>query len=87
MLSKLISQLFYFYYILIIIRILLSWVQTIDWNKQPFTFVRNITDPYLEIFRRFIPPLGMLDLSPIVALIALQILSSFIVGLIMKVGL
>jgi YggT family protein len=37
------------------------------------TFLRDVSEPYLRIFRRFIPMLGPLDLSPIVALLVLQI--------------
>ncbi len=35
-------------------------------------FIGRIVEPYLEPFRRFIPPLGMIDLSPIVAIIVLR---------------
>jgi YggT family protein len=41
----------------------------------------SITDPYLDIFRRFIPPLGMIDFSPIVAIFALNLASRGIVVL------
>lgn len=61
-----------FYVALIIIRILLSWFPTINWSSQPFAALSQITDPYLNIFRSFIPPLGGLDLSPILAIILLQ---------------
>lgn len=45
-------------------------------------FLRDTVEPYLAIFRRFIPPLGPLDLSPIVAILLLQIVGGLIVGLI-----
>jgi uncharacterized protein YggT (Ycf19 family) len=38
------------------------------------TFLRDTSEPYLRLFRRFIPPLGMLDLSPIVAIVVLYLL-------------
>ena len=38
------------------------------------TFLRDTAEPYLRLFRRFIPPLGMFDLSPIVAIIVLYFL-------------
>ena len=44
------------------------------------SFLAPITDPYLNIFRSIIPPLGGLDLSPIIAIFALQILSSLLAG-------
>ena len=88
MLSKIVNQLFYFYYLLIIIRIFLSWIQTIDWTQQPFNWVRSVTDPFLNIFRGIIPPIGgMLDISPVIAIILLQILQGVIVGLLVNIGL
>lgn len=44
------------------------------------SFLRDVSEPYLRIFRRFIPMLGPLDLSPIVALLVLQIGGSIIVN-------
>ena len=73
MILKAINNLFYFYYILIIIRIFLTWIPTIDWDAQPINAIRLSTDWYLDIFRRIIPPFGGLDFSPIIAIIALQI--------------
>ncbi len=69
-----VSKLFELYFLLIILRCFLSFFPRIDIYKQPVRFVREITDPYLDIFRRFIPPVNGLDFSPIVAVIALQIL-------------
>ena len=37
------------------------------------TFLRDVSEPYLSIFRRFIPPLGPIDISPIVGILLLQI--------------
>lgn len=75
-----VNGLFNLYFILIIIRIFMSWIPNIDWDQQPIKFVREITDAYLDVFRRFVPPLGGLDFSPIVALIVLQILQGVIAG-------
>jgi YggT family protein len=68
-----IATLIYFYSILIVLRIFLSWLPSINWESQPFKFMRMITDAYLDIFRRFVPPLGGLDFSPIVALLVLSL--------------
>ena len=46
------------------------------------TFLRDVCEPFLRIFRRVMPPLGPLDLSPIVALILLGIVGQVIVSLI-----
>jgi YggT family protein len=62
------------YIILLIIRVLLSWFPTIDWMTQPFALLSQITEPFLGFFRRFIPPLGMFDISSLVAILSLQFL-------------
>ncbi|WP_234992934.1 YggT family protein [Paenibacillus sp. RUD330] len=60
--------------------ILLSWLPN---ARESFIgqFLGRIVEPYLSIFRRFIPPIGgMLDISPIVALIALRFVAQGIIG-------
>lgn len=52
------------------------------WLDAVMTFLRDVAEPYLRIFRRFIPPLGPLDLSPIVAIIVLQIVGGLIIGIV-----
>lgn len=61
------------YSVLLIVRILLSWFQTAEWANQIISFLSPITDPYLNIFRSIIPPLGGLDFSAILAIILLNI--------------
>ena len=86
--SRFVGLVFYFYYILIIVRIFLSWIPSIDWEQQPFNAVRSATDPFLNIFRGIIPPIGgMLDISPVLAIILLQILQGFIVNILVNLGL
>ncbi|KFN04449.1 YggT family protein [Bacillus clarus] len=64
----------------LIIYILLSWFPGA--RESAFgEFLARICEPYLEPFRRFIPPLGMIDISPIVAIIALKLASSGLVSL------
>ena len=88
MISRVINQLFYFYYIIIILRIFLTWVPNIDWDSQPFRGIASVTDPFLNVFRGVIPPLGgVLDISPILAIIVLQILQGFLVGTLIRMGL
>ncbi len=72
--------LFQGYIILLFIRILSSWVPS--WRHlQFFRFVAFYTDPYLNIFRRIIPPIGgVLDLSPVLAFIVLRFLETIVLG-------
>lgn len=60
------------YLYMIIAYILMSWVPSI--KESAFgEFLGRLVEPYLSIFRKIIPPLGMIDLSPIIAIFALQI--------------
>jgi YggT family protein len=52
------------------------------WSRAVLDFLRDVSEPYLSIFRRFIPPLGPLDLSPMVATIVLWLVGGIIVSLI-----
>ncbi|MEO1523407.1 MAG: YggT family protein, partial [Cyanobacteria bacterium J06633_2] len=60
------------YLLLLFIRVLLTWIPSINWMNQPFAALSQITDPYLNLFRSIIPPIGGFDLSPILAFLALQ---------------
>lgn len=87
MISYIAAKLFYFYYLLLIIRIFLTWLPNIDWQQQPFYALRSITDPFLNIFRNVIPPIGMLDVSPILAIILLMVLQGVVCGFLQGLGL
>jgi YggT family protein len=84
-----VSAVFLVYFILIFIRILLSWIPRMPyypWLRTTVDFVHQVVDPYLNIFRRLLPPLGVggmgLDLSPILAIIVLSIVWRVVVSLI-----
>jgi len=73
------------YLVLIFIRILTSWIPRMPYNRYLaafLQFVSDVTDPYLNLFRRFMPMVrmgpGALDLSPIVATIVLILVSSIV---------
>ena len=74
-----INSIFSLFYIVILIRCFLSFVPNLDWDRQPFYTIRQVTDAYLDIFRRIIPPVGMLDISPIVAIIALGLIQNVVI--------
>jgi YggT family protein len=52
------------------------------WSSALLGFLRDVCEPYLSIFRRFIPPLGALDLSPIIAIFLLQIVGRLVYSII-----
>ena len=74
-----ISSVFGLFYIMILIRCALSFVRGIDYRQQPWNAIKTVTDPYLDLFRRLIPPIGMIDISPIVALFALGLIQSAVI--------
>jgi YggT family protein len=91
--AQFVDKLFFVYLILIFARIVISWVITFR-GSLPYSrplravtdFIESAVDPYLNFFRRFLPPLGggrmMLDLSPIVGVLVLVLVQSIVVGLI-----
>jgi len=71
------------YILLLFAYILTSWIRLPyrPWLNRVQRFLYDVCDPYLRIFRRFLPPLGPLDLSPMVGVIVLVILRSVVVSL------
>jgi YggT family protein len=52
------------------------------WSSAVLGFLRDVCEPYLGFFRRFIPALGPIDLSPIVAIFVLNIIARIVTGII-----
>ena len=85
-----VDALFIVYSILILLNILISWIPRVPfynrWLRACLDFVTDTTRPYLNLFRRLLPSVGVggmaLDLSPIVGLIVLFVARVVIVGLI-----
>lgn len=76
----LINLIFQIYTIMLFIRILASWVPQL-YEYRAMQFVAYYTDPYLNLFRRFIPPLGMIDFSPIVAFLCLNFAQNLVINM------
>lgn len=64
------------YYWLILISIFGSWFPRFSTSKIG-SIIGRLVEPYLGVFRKFIPPFGMIDFSPIIALIAYRYLGGF----------
>ena len=86
-LANIVARLFEFYEILVLVWCIISWIP-----RRPGGILSDISEvlnkivtPYLGLFRRFIPPLGGIDFSPIVALFVLSIIERFVVGILIQV--
>ena len=78
---------FSFYSLIMVLRIFLTWIPNIDWESQPFRLLSILVDPYLNIFRRFVPPIGGLDFSPIIAFFVLSIIYKILIYIVINLGL
>ncbi len=85
--AQYVAALFLVYIVLILIRVLMSWIPRMPYNptlRTVLDFISETTDPYLNLFRRLIPPIGGggfgLDLSPMIGIIVLVILRSLVVA-------
>ena len=74
------------YILLIFVYVLTSWVQLpySVWVRRITDFLRDVCEPYLRLFRRILPPLGPLDLSPIVAIGVLVLIERLVDGIILE---
>ena len=84
--AALVNDIFNVYFWLIIVRIFLTWIPSIDWYSQPFKSLAVISDIFLEPFKRIIPPMGGLDFSPIIALLALHFIQYAVVRMLVILG-
>lgn len=83
------SALFTVYIVLILLYILLNLLFSVGF-QPPYSrasdavlaFLREVCEPYLRLFRRLLPPIGMFDITPMLALIVLYVLQRILVGLI-----
>ena len=79
-LFQVLAQTLQIYSLVLIVRVLLSWFPNLDWSNPVLSTVSSITDPYLNAFRGLIPPLGGIDLSAILAFVALNLLQQLLMN-------
>ena len=77
-LLQVLSQALDIYLFVLFVRVLLTWLPNIDFSNPVLGGVASITDPYLNMFRGVIPPIGGIDLSAILAFIALRVLQGLL---------
>jgi YggT family protein len=82
-----VSALFEVYIVLIFLYILLNLLFSFGmrlpysrWSDRVLDFLRDVSDPYLRVFRKFIPPVGAFDFSPMIAIIVLYIVQRLVVS-------
>ena len=82
-----VQALFLVYILLIFVYILLNMMFSLGlrppysrWTDAVMNFLRDVCEPYLRIFRRFIPPIGMFDLTPMIAIILLYVVETLVVN-------
>lgn len=82
--AQLVSTLVNFYEILILIYILLMWFPIREGSLMHDIglVLQSLCEPFLGFFRRFIPPVGGLDFSPVIAVIALNLVAQLVIGII-----
>jgi YggT family protein len=70
------------YILLILVYVLSSWIRLPynPWLDRIQRFLYDVCEPYLRLFRRVLPPLGPIDLSPVVAIIVLVVIQRVLVG-------
>ena len=71
------------YTTILLVYVLMSWIPygASKWVEDIRSVLASISEPYLSLFRRIIPPLGMVDFSPVVAIIVLQLAESLILAI------
>jgi YggT family protein len=87
--AGIVSWAFFAYELLILIRVLLSWISADPYRRSSdhplIRILQLVTDPVLQPLRRIIPPIGgTIDISPMIALVILEILRRVLVGLLMR---
>ncbi|KAM0951767.1 hypothetical protein DsansV1_C03g0029221 [Dioscorea sansibarensis] len=62
----------------LMVRVLLSWYPNIPWDRQPFNALSDLCDPFLNLFRKIIPRVGAMDVSPLLAFVVLRLIRSLL---------
>ncbi len=85
--SMAVYRLFDLIMLLMLVKIFLTWIPNINWYNQPFRFLNEFTEIFFGVFRKIIPPFGMLDLSPILAFIVIRIIQVVMTRALFALGL
>lgn len=80
MVALVLSRIIDIYSTVIVVYVLMSWLRPSRGGIvfEIYRTLGTICEPWLGLFRRFIPPIGMVDISPIVAIVALSLISNLV---------
>lgn len=79
-----VERLFWLVYVLLFVRIVLSWVPNVNYDHPAVQFIYRVTSPILDPIRRVVPSAGGLDLSPLVAFLLLELIRQVVIGLLLR---
>jgi YggT family protein len=80
-LAGIVNLVFQILNVLILIRIILSWVPGMGFDHPAVRVVHQLTSPILDPIRRLMPPVGGMDLSPIIAILVLSLVRELVVNI------
>lgn len=86
MISYFVSIFFKLIFLIILIVCILSWIPILDRNKEPYLTLIKIYKAIMAPFR-FIPPIGMIDITPIIAFFVYGFVANLIIGILLRLGL
>lgn len=82
MLVAIINLVGFVLYVGLLLRVLFSWINVSPYSNEFAGLIYRLTDPILEPIRKIMPRMGMLDLSPLIALIALSIIQRILIQIV-----
>jgi YggT family protein len=85
--ARAVASIFDLITLLLIISVFLTWIPNINWYNEPFKTLKAFSDLFFAPFRKIIPPIGMIDISPIVAFVLLGVIRNIVVSLLVSIGL
>ncbi|MCD7878458.1 MAG: YggT family protein [Candidatus Gastranaerophilales bacterium] len=87
MISYFVAIFFRIIYLIIIIVVLLSWIRIFDTRKEPLATIMKIYNIIMAPFKAVIPPIGMFDISPLIAIIVLEFIEQVLCRVLLSMGL
>lgn len=87
MISYLVQIFFSIIYLIIFLVVILSWIPVFDIRKEPVATLIKLYNRIMTPFKSVIPPIGMIDISPLVAFIVIKIIEKLILNVLAAIGI